>query len=199
MFARTYILFYNMNSDKKKNMQQTIFNEDNLREDEIDEVVTRVKVYLINSNNEILIANSAGGYQLPGGHVEEGETLEQAVIREIKEETGIKLEKRELGEPFYEVKHYTKNHKSKNINRESNIIYYIVNSDKKPNLKGLNLTENEKKNNFKIDYLKFDEFDSKLNYVKQNNPNEINRVIASEILISFEYLKKYLKQACKLC
>lgn len=33
------------------------------------------------------------GLTFPGGHVEENETLEEAVIREIKEETGLLLKK----------------------------------------------------------------------------------------------------------
>jgi 8-oxo-dGTP diphosphatase len=35
---------------------------------------------------------SAGVYTLPGGGVELGETLQQAVIREVREETGIDIE-----------------------------------------------------------------------------------------------------------
>jgi ADP-ribose pyrophosphatase YjhB (NUDIX family) len=32
----------------------------------------------------------AGGYCLPGGHMEEGETPEAAVLREVEEETGVR-------------------------------------------------------------------------------------------------------------
>lgn len=34
----------------------------------------------------------AGRWSVPGGHVEEGETLEEAVCREVREETGLSVE-----------------------------------------------------------------------------------------------------------
>jgi 8-oxo-dGTP diphosphatase len=44
---------------------------------------------IIIRNNAILLVKQDNGYDLPGGGVELGETLEQAVIREIQEESGI--------------------------------------------------------------------------------------------------------------
>ena len=84
-------------------MEQTIFNECNLKEEEIDEISTRVKVFLLNSNNEFLLANSNGGCQLAGGHVEKNEELKNTVKREVQEETGIVLSSEEIYNPFYEI------------------------------------------------------------------------------------------------
>jgi len=48
---------------------------------------------VINDKNEILlIKGPRRGWEMPGGQVEEGESLTQAAIRETKEESGIDIE-----------------------------------------------------------------------------------------------------------
>lgn len=50
---------------------------------------------LIEDGDKILLQNRAKkdwqGYVLPGGHVEPGESFVDAVIREMKEETGLTI------------------------------------------------------------------------------------------------------------
>ena len=49
---------------------------------------------LICDGNKVLIQEKVGtkGLVFPGGHVEEGESLLEAVVREMKEETGLTIE-----------------------------------------------------------------------------------------------------------
>lgn len=53
-----------------------------------------VGVFIFNSSGEMLLLKShkfPGKYVVPGGHVELGERLEEAAIREAKEETGLDI------------------------------------------------------------------------------------------------------------
>ncbi|HKX72526.1 MAG TPA: NUDIX domain-containing protein [Candidatus Saccharimonadales bacterium] len=46
------------------------------------------KILVLQQSQEEAVSN-AGWYHMPGGIAEPGETIEQAVLREIKEETGL--------------------------------------------------------------------------------------------------------------
>src|SRR5699024_5352136 len=47
---------------------------------------------LIVKDNKVLVVNNCGGtWSLAGGGVEQGDTLEQAAVREVDEETGLTI------------------------------------------------------------------------------------------------------------
>lgn len=133
-------------------MKQLITNEYNLTDSDMTEVVKRVKVLLVNSNNEVLLGYSHNNYQFPGGHVEENETLIQAVNREVLEETGIELNITNI-EPFACAIGYYKDWPAEGKNRKIEIYYYEVKTDENPNLEKTEYTENEKDGNFELRYI----------------------------------------------
>ena len=58
----------------------------------VDELNIRVGVYaVIIEDNKILLTRQWDGYSLIGGGVEKGETVEESIIREVKEETGLTI------------------------------------------------------------------------------------------------------------
>ena len=79
-------------------MKEIIYNSDNLNDNDIDETTIRARGLIINANDEILMCYSKGlsHYEFPGGHLENNETLTDGLKREIYEETGIKLDSKEI-------------------------------------------------------------------------------------------------------
>jgi len=58
-----------------------------------------VGALIVNKEGKILLTKSHkwfDKYTLPGGHIEVGETMKEAIIREVKEETGLDVEVAEL-------------------------------------------------------------------------------------------------------
>ena len=118
-------------------MKEIIYNENNLKDSDINKVVKRAKAIIINSNDEILFGYGDKNYQLPGGHLEDGETYDECLAREVKEESGmdIPLEKRE---PLLTIKYYCKDYPKKGINTEYLAKYFCIKTDLKPNLNKIN-------------------------------------------------------------
>ena len=89
-------------------MKIKIVNYDHIKKKDINDRIIRVKALIINSKKEILLAKAYTTIQFPGGHLEENESLNEALKREVLEETGIILN-REY-EPFFALKYFLKDY-----------------------------------------------------------------------------------------
>ncbi|MFB6180953.1 MAG: NUDIX hydrolase [Candidatus Nanohalobium sp.] len=69
----------------------------------------RVALSVVENSGEYLFMrrspknSSSGKWTFPGGKIEEGETVEEAAVREAKEETGLETEVVRKGEPYLNV------------------------------------------------------------------------------------------------
>lgn len=171
-------------------MKELFYNNDNLTKEEIDETVIRTKGLIINDNNEITLGYSHKTYQFPGGHLEEGETINECLIREVKEETGIDIKNYEL-QPFQKNTYYSKNYRGTNKNRENIIYYFIIKTNDKTNLNNIELTNYEKEGNFCIKTYTLDNIENIL--IKSIPDNPINEIIVEEMLEAIKEYKRITK------
>lgn len=136
-------------------MIEIVKNKSNIGEEEINNVITRVKALIITSDNKILLGHSYSEYQFPGGHVENNEELLPALKRELKEETGLVFDTDNL-EAFAILKKYFKDYPSEKVNTKLLIYYYVIKDDRVPILKNTNYTLEELDGNFSLRYVPLD-------------------------------------------
>lgn len=137
---------------ESSNIKTILYNKDELNLKDINKNTIRIKAVIENEKNEILFCYSHNNYQLPGGHLEKGESFKDCLIREIKEETGIVLENN-ISDPFLRICYLNKNYPNESYNTKSVAYYYMISSNLKPNLEKLELTQDEIEGNFELKYI----------------------------------------------
>lgn len=133
-------------------MKEIIYNDDNLKDTDINNVVKRAKLLIANSDDEILLACTRGNYHIVGGHVEDGESYDECIVREVKEETGITLDFEERT-PYLIIKYMCKDYPEVGTNSLFVANYYDIRTDLKPNLEEVILTDGEKEGSFELKYI----------------------------------------------
>ena len=163
-------------------MKRILINNKSLSKDDLDYKVIRVKAFFVNSNNEVLLAHNNDTYQLIGGHLKKNESIDDCLIREIKEETGIYL--RSLNTPFLNITTYDDNYFNTNKKVENSIYYYRVVSDAIPDLSNTEYDDIELQSDFNLFYVKLSDFE---NFIKNcMSEGTIDKNIANEMLIALD-------------
>ena len=149
-------------------LQTIIINETNLRGEDIQKFGNKVRAVLL-SDNKILVSYYGGVILLPGGSIDKGETESEAIIRELKEETGFVYDINSLEELLF-LEYYQPNYPTRRdevVNRLIRTKFYFA-KYKGINLESINRTENEVKDNFCVELIELDEFISSVNEVSDN-------------------------------
>ncbi len=170
-------------------MKRILINNKSLNKEDLDYKVVRVKVFFVNSNNELLLAHNNDTYQLIGGHLKKDETMDECLKREIKEETGITLDEKRIN-PFYVIKYYCKNYHGSGKNRLVEIYYYIVYCDSKYDDSKKQLDANEIIQNYECRYISICDLKNILIENKKTT-KENNSALDDMIIIWDEFLKRY--------
>ena len=134
-------------------MKEIIFNDNNLTDNDVEKVVVRVKGLILNSRGQILLAHNNHTYQFPGGHKEDDESMDDCIIREIRDETGINLTIQE--EPFLSITTYDANYFNSGQKVKNCIFYYRFFSDDVPNIANTHYDELELETEFNLFYVSF--------------------------------------------
>lgn len=166
-------------------MKRIIINDNDLKLEDIDYEVIRVKGMVINSKNELVMVENNNTYQLPGGHNVTGEALEDTLAREIKEELGIKVDI-DQG-PFMMITTYDNNYMDMGSKVCNKIYYYIVRTDLEPDLNNLSLDALEKETEFNIFKVNVGELNSFLNNAIEDG--KIDACIGREMLLVSDEFK----------
>lgn len=167
-------------------MKSVVINDNNLVDDDIETFVTRVKGLIINSRGKILLAHNNNSYQFPGGHVEEDESMNQSVIREIKEETGIDVNVEE--DPFLVITTYDNDYFGTGKKVRNRIYYYRFFTDSTPNFDETHYDELELATEFNLFYVNFKGLDTFLK--KSIEDGSIDKSICREMLLVYDEYNK---------
>ncbi len=173
-------------------MKKITLNDDNLTLTDIQNKIIKARAIIINDNKEILLANYAGTFLLPGGKIEDNETIIAGLLREVLEETGIELKTCSL-QPLLFIEYFIKNYPRRdnnNIfdNRYNGTYYYIVHTNKKININKINLKDNELEANFKTIRVKLEHV---LPLIEQNKTrNPWNKYFLRELKIVIQEFQK---------
>ena len=163
-------------------VNQVIHNEDNLTLNDANRVTRRAKLIVENNNDEILICHMGVKYFLIGGHIDNDESDEQCLTREVAEESGITLDFSNIL-PIASSNYINKDYPKNGDITYTNTNYYAIKYDLVPNIEMQNLTEEEIKENFKLMYIPKNEV---INFLE--NTKEINATLSDTIMAIKVYL-----------
>ena len=170
-----------------------IINENNLNNDEIENFSTKVRALLLDGER-ILVANYGNVMLLPGGSVDDNETVEQAIVRELKEEIGVEYQFSDF-EYLATISFYQKDYPNRNGSTSNRLIktHYFVGPYL--GIKKQKLTEKEIKDKFQLNLIPLDDIEEQT--INNQNTNPRNKFFQQELLKIIEIYKTHSNSTSK--
>ena len=169
-------------------MKTIINNENDIKDEEVNNIVKRAKIVVENSKGDLLLGHTDDSYYLLGGHVEGDESDEVCLAREIREEAGIDYVPK-LEEPFFVIKYYNKDYPHEGDVSLFIANYYAVKDDLVPDYENVDLTNGEAITHFKLVYVKKDDVIPELTRYLEICKNK------NVVLDTLEVMKEYLNNS----
>ena len=171
---------------------ELVINDDNLQFDEVQEFNSKARAILIDENNKVLIVNYSNVILLPGGKVDEGETVSEAITRELSEELGQDYSANEL-DFFVTLNYYQKDYPKRDGTFQNRLVktHYFVGSYKGIKKASRKLTKKEQKGNFRLELVSLEDLEDII--FKNVNDNPRNIYFQKElltILTSYKNIKQ---------
>jgi ADP-ribose pyrophosphatase YjhB (NUDIX family) len=150
-------------------MKTIVINENQLTAKDIELISHKVRAVMVD-NDKLLVANYGGVYLLPGGTVEKEETKEQAIVRELREETGIKYSVKELA-GLFTLKYYQKEYPIKHdvLKNRLSVTHFYLGDYRGIDTYKLNRTPKEIRDGFNLRLVRIDDIDSLIEEIPSNN------------------------------
>ena len=173
-------------------LMELIINEYNLKENEIEETISKVRAILVDENERILIANYGNVILLPGGKIDNKETIFDAIKRELNEEIGQQYDNLELN-LFCKLNHYQKNYLQRNGTHKNRLVktYYFIGTYKEIRKESQKLTKKEQTDNFKLQLISLNEIE---NIILNNQSNNPRNIYFQQELLTIIKIYKEIKQ-----
>jgi len=160
-------------------MNSITINEHNLCIYDIRDFSSKVRGILV-KDNKILVANYGGVYLLPGGSIEKNESKEEAIIRELKEETGINYRDIDL-ENIFTLVYYQKDYPRRRNDRINRLLvtHYFIGEYQGVDNKHFNRSEKEIRDGFSLKMININEIS---NLIKEQSDNPRKPFFDRELL-----------------